>query len=103
MEGIRPCTQDIASGKALAKYLGLKEEQPETIILANGARLVMSTKRDAYYFVSVEGCSCKGGQYGRICRHRKALEEKGGKWATGGNGPIMPEPLKPDSSARKRH
>ena len=74
LEGLSPVTQTIESGKALAKFLGMKEELPETIVLANGARLVLSTKRDCYYFTSEKGCTCKAGTYGRICRHWKALE-----------------------------
>ena len=74
LDGLNPVTQTIESGKALAKFLGLSEELPETIVLADGARLVLSTKRDCYYFTSEKGCTCKAGTYGRICRHRKALE-----------------------------
>ena len=74
LEGISPVTQTIDSGKALAKFLGMKEGLPETIALANGARLVLSAKRDCYYFTSEKGCTCKAGTYGRICKHRKALE-----------------------------
>ncbi len=71
---VGPTTQTIESGKALAKFLGLKDELPETIALANGARLVLSTKKEAYYFVSVDGCTCKGFTYRRTCKHVKALE-----------------------------
>jgi len=52
----------------------MKEELPETIALANGARLTLSSKKDCYYFTSEKGCTCRAGTYGRICRHRKALE-----------------------------
>ena len=69
-----PVTQTIDSVKALAKFLGMKEDLPETIVLANGARLVLSTKRDCYYFTSEKGCTCRAGTYGRICRHRKPIE-----------------------------
>jgi hypothetical protein len=74
LEGLSPVTQTIEGGKALAKFLGLSEELPETIALANGAWLVLSKKRDCYYFVSEKICTCKAGTYGRICRHRKAME-----------------------------
>ena len=74
LDGLNPVTQTIESGKALAKFLGMKEELPETIALANGARLTLSTKKDCYYFTSEKGCTCKAGTYGRMCRHRKALE-----------------------------
>jgi hypothetical protein len=52
----------------------MKEELPETIALANGARLTLSSKKDCYYFTNAKVCTCKAGTYGRICRHRKALE-----------------------------
>jgi hypothetical protein len=74
LEGLNPVTQTIESGKALAKFLGLSKELPETIALANGARLTLSTKKDCYYYTSEKGCTCKAGTYGRICRHWKALE-----------------------------
>ena len=62
LDGLNPVTQTIDGGKALAKFLGLSEELPETIALANGARLVLSTKRDCYYFTSEKGCTCKAGR-----------------------------------------
>ena len=74
LEGLNPVTQTIDSVKALAKFLGLSEGLPETIALAGGARLTLSSKKDCYYFTNARGCSCKAGQYGRMCRHRKALE-----------------------------
>lgn len=70
-----PTTQDINSGKALAAYLGIEEDLPGIIHLVNGARLTLSSKKDAYYVTTAQGCSCKGGQYGRRCKHRKALLE----------------------------
>ena len=75
LDGLNPVTQTIESGKALAKFLGMKEELPETIALANGARLTLSSKKDCYYYTSEKGCTCKAGQYGRICRHRRDLCE----------------------------
>jgi hypothetical protein len=71
--GLNPVTQTIEGGKALAKFLGLSEELPETIALANGARLTLSSKKDCYYFTNAKVCTCKAGTYGRICRHRMAL------------------------------
>lgn len=65
-------TQSIDSGRTLAKYLGMKESLPETIQLANGTRLTLSSKKDAYYVTTAQGCSCKAGQYGRICKHRQS-------------------------------
>jgi hypothetical protein len=74
LDGLNPVTQTTESGKALAKFLGMEEELPETITLANGARLTLSSKKDAYYYTTLQSCTCKAGQYGRTCRHRKALE-----------------------------
>jgi len=71
---LNPVTQTIESVKALAKFLGMKEELPETIALANGARLVLSTKKDCYYMTTPQNCTCKAGTYGRICKHRKSME-----------------------------
>jgi hypothetical protein len=90
LDGLNPVTQTIDSGKALAKFLGIKGELPETIVLANGARLVLSTKRDAYYFVSVDGCTCKGFTYRRTCKHVKALESP----KPHGHGQSMAETLR---------
>lgn len=66
-------TQTIESGKALAKFLGLKEEMPTIIRLANGAALVLSSKKDAYYYTSLNSCTCKAGEHHKICRHRRDL------------------------------
>jgi hypothetical protein len=68
-----PVTQTIDSGKALAQYLSLGEDLPQVINLANGARLSLSSKRDCYYFTNSRGCSCRAGQFGRDCKHKKAL------------------------------
>lgn len=74
LEGLNPVTQTTDSGKALAKFLGMKEELPEIIALVNGALLTLSSKKDCYYYTSEKGCTCKAGTYSRICRHRKALD-----------------------------
>jgi|SRR5271157_3801156 len=92
LEGISPVTHTIESGKALAKFLGLSEELPETIALTNCTRLTLSIKRDCYYYTSPKGCSRKAGTYGRMCKHRKALERQR-RWAAGGNGPVMPDEM----------
>jgi hypothetical protein len=70
-----PVTQTINSAKALAQFLGLEEALPQVISLANGARLSLSSKRDCYYFTNSRSCSCKAGQYGRDCKHKRALLE----------------------------
>ena len=73
LEEITPKTQSVEAGMALAQFLGL-EELPETIALANGSRLVLSKKSDCYYMTTVQGCSCRAGQYGKSCRHRSHVE-----------------------------
>ena len=76
LEVTNPVTQTIDSGKALAKFLGLKEEMPQTIRLANGAQLTLSTKKDCYYVTSLQSCTCKAGQYRRACKHIKNLQSE---------------------------
>ena len=76
IQGNLGLTQTINSGKALAQYLGLEEALPQVIALANGARLSLSSKEDCYYFTNSKGCSCRAGQFGRDCKHKKALQEE---------------------------
>jgi len=75
IQGNLGVTQTINSGKALAQFLGLEEALPQVIPLANGARLSLSSKRDCYYFTNSRSCSCRAGQYGRDCKHKRALQE----------------------------
>jgi hypothetical protein len=72
---VGPTTQTIESGKALAKFLRLSEELPESIALANGARLTLSSKKDVYYYTTLQSCTCEAGQNHKICRHRRDLCE----------------------------
>jgi len=72
-QDLSPVTQTIDSGKALAQFLSLGEDLPQVIPLANGARLSLSSKKDCYYFTNSRGCSCRAGQFGRDCKHKKAL------------------------------
>ena len=66
--GLNPVTQTTESGKALAEFLGMKEELPEIIALASGARLTLSSKKDVYYYTTLQSCTCKAGQNHKICR-----------------------------------
>ena len=75
LEGLSPVTQSLDAGKALAKFLGLSEELPESIALANGARLTLGSKKDAYYYTTLQSCTCMAGQNHRICWHRRDLCE----------------------------
>jgi mRNA degradation ribonuclease J1/J2 len=68
-------TQTINSGKALAQFLGLEEDLPQVINLANGVRLTLSSKKDCYYYTNSRSCSCRVGLYGKICKHRRNLQE----------------------------
>lgn len=76
LEDLHLCTQTIESVKALAEYLGIQDRLPETIQLAGSVRLTLSSKRDAYYVTTSQGCSCKAGQYSRMCKHRKASKSE---------------------------
>ena len=75
LEGLSPVTQSAEAGKALAKFLGLSEELPESIALAKGARLTLSGKKDCYYYTTLQICTCNAGQNHKICRHRRDLCE----------------------------
>lgn len=68
-------TQTINSGKALAQFLGLEEDLLQVINLANGARLTLSSKKDCYYYTNSRSFSCRAGLYGKICKHRRSLQE----------------------------
>lgn len=75
-ESVTPVTQTIASVKALAQFLGLKEALPQVISLANGAQLSLSSKKDCYYFTNSRSCSCRAGLYGKDCKHKRAILER---------------------------
>ncbi|VVB64851.1 Uncharacterised protein [uncultured archaeon] len=73
IEITNPVSQTIDSGKALAKFLGLSEELPKKIKLANNSQLTLSSKRDCYYYTTLNSCSCPAGIHGKICKHRRDL------------------------------
>ena len=52
------------------------EKTPEVVPLADGSKLVLSSKKDCYYTTSTERCSCRAGQFGKLCRHRKSLLDR---------------------------
>jgi len=70
-------TQTAASVKQLIEFVSGKpcQEMPAVFKLANGVQLNRSSKGDAYYVTSKQGCSCKAGQFGRVCKHRTPLLE----------------------------
>ena len=75
VENKNPVSQTIDSGKALARFLGLSEVLPEIIALANGSQLTLSSKKDCYYFTSLDGCSCPAGVHNKLCKHRRDLTQ----------------------------
>ena len=68
-----PVSQTIESGKSLAMFLGLNEDLPGIIPLANDSQLTLSSKWDCYYYTSSTGCSCPAGVHNKICKHRRDL------------------------------
>ncbi|MCK9570998.1 hypothetical protein M0R72_18765 [Candidatus Pacearchaeota archaeon] len=102
-----PVTQTIGSGKALAQYLGIEEALPQIISLTNGARLTLSTKKDCYYFTNAKGCSCRAGQFGKECKHKRELLSSSSKaqaqayqarqreLVAMAKGSSLPEPIEP--------
>jgi hypothetical protein len=100
--------------KALLSFLGKPTDPlPETVLLANGAVLTMSSKRDVYYVTTPKSCSCPSASWrpGKACKHQRkhfAAEARGPspsstgstrvKWAGGHNGPVLDEALASERS-----
>ena len=64
-------TQSLDAGKALAAFLGIKEELPEIIPL-DGVKLVLSNKKDCFYVVTPKACSCPAATYrAGPCKHQR--------------------------------
>ncbi len=78
-----PVTQTLQAGLALARYLGIEEELPKIIPLANGSRLTLSSKKDVYYVTTLRTCSCRAGAFGKICKHRRDASEAARAHGTG--------------------
>ena len=72
-----PVTQESQAVKTLIEFVTGKpcEELPEVFKLANGVQLTRSSKGDAYYVTSAQGCTCRGYVYRHRCKHMAALEE----------------------------
>ena len=70
-------TQTAESVKQLIEFVSGKpcQELPEVFKLANGVQLTRSSKGDAYYVTSAQGCTCRGYVYRHRCKHMAALEE----------------------------
>jgi hypothetical protein len=72
-----PATQTAESVKHLIEFVSGNpcQELPAVFKLTNGVQLTRSSKGDAYYVTSKQGCTCSGYTYRRTCRHVTALED----------------------------
>lgn len=68
-----PITQSVEAVKSLIESLTGKPciELPTVFKLPNAAQLTLSSKKDAYYYTTLNSCSCKAGEHHKICRHRR--------------------------------
>ena len=97
-DGKSPKTQSTEAVKALLAYM----ELPDHIQL-DGAVLVLSNKKDAYYVVTPKACSCPSATYhpGQACKHQRQhfpppvrtlnLADEirpAGRWPGGYHGPV---------------
>ncbi len=76
-KGKSPVTQSREAVEALLKALGKQADPlPEVVEMAEGVRLVLSSKRDVYYITTSKTCSCPAQTYcpGQPCKHMKALQ-----------------------------
>ncbi|MCX6669013.1 MAG: hypothetical protein NTV25_04285 [Methanothrix sp.] len=107
-EGKSPKTQRIEAVKALLAYVGRGcDPLPSDVTLDDGrVVLVLSNKKDAFYTVTAEACSCPAQTFspGQPCKHqRKYFPQKAepvrtlnladeikpaGRWPGGMNGPV---------------
>lgn len=109
-----PITQSVEAVKTLLAMVGRASDPlPTDVSLDNGRLvLVLSNKRDAYYVVTAQACSCPAASWhpGQRCKHqRKYFAEQlassvaservdslrpAGKWPGGNNGPVAPDEIK---------
>lgn len=73
-ENPAPATQDAAAVEQFLKAMGYPVTRPDIVKLHGAKALVKSSNGKAYYFVTSTSCTCKAGEFGKMCRHRKALE-----------------------------
>ena len=70
-----PVTQSIDAVKALLAYVGRARDPLPTFLELPDKRciLVLSNKKDAYYTVTPESCSCPSATYrrGKACKHQR--------------------------------
>jgi hypothetical protein len=107
LDSVSPITQSIDAVKSLLAYMGHASDPLPTFLELPGERcvLVLSNKKDAYYTVTPERCSCPSATYrpGQPCKHQRKyfptpVKELGsqsdasirpeGKWPGGFNGPV---------------
>ncbi len=70
-----PLTQSLEAGLTLARFLGIADELPLKIPLFGDAQLILSSKKDSYYYMNLNTCSCPAGANNRICNHQKDVCE----------------------------
>lgn len=107
-DGISPKTQSVEAVKALLTWKGRASDPlPSVVEFANEGEesrlvLVLSNKKNGYYTVTANACSCPARIYhpGQPCKHMRKhfgakLEQARigsirpeGKWAGGYNGPV---------------
>jgi len=73
-EGQAPQSQDAKTVEEWLKAMGKPVHRPDIVKLYGERALVKSSNGKAYYFVTSTSCTCKAGEFGKMCRHRKALE-----------------------------
>ncbi len=105
-DGKSPKTQSIEAVKQLIAYQHHGQEpaeMPPFYRLSESLVLVLSNKKDAYYVVTPNACSCPSATYhpGQACKHQRKYFPQpvrtlnladelrpAGKWAGGMNGPV---------------
>jgi hypothetical protein len=70
-----PITQSIDAVKSLLAYVGRASDPLPTFLELPNKRciLVLSNKKDSYYTVTQNGCSCPSATYrpGKLCKHQR--------------------------------
>ena len=70
LDRLTPITQSVNSVVELLNFLGKPSNPLPEIVELPGVLLVLSGKRDSYYTVSSESCSCPSNFYrGGPCKH----------------------------------
>jgi hypothetical protein len=93
-----PITQSIDAVKSLLAYVGRASDPLPTFLELAGGRciLVLSNRKDSYYTVTQNGCSCPSATYrpGKPCKHqRKYFAEAAKEGDNSSNAMTMAEVL----------